>query len=391
MTAGGRRRGRMVAVVVLLVLALAAAGGAWWVLRGDGTGDESAAQPVVRDGELVDARTGDPWVPRGINWSSFEYACAQGWGFSALDSMGADPYAEQAAVIAGWGADTVRLPLNQDCWLGTRGAPVSDDFDSRTPVEYRLAVGEFVDALNAEGLVVVLDLHSRKRIGSPEFGNLAMPDSESLAFWRSVAAHYADRPSVLFDAFNEPSSRYDSRDRLVFDPSWACWRDGGCQAPVEDDRSVTKQDGPTYDAQGMGDVIETIRTAGAQQPILLSGLDYANDLSRWAEFAPEDDQLVAAFHAYDFKDCRERCWEEVIGPLADRVPVLTSELGATDPLDGWVADYLRWADDRDIGSLLWVWAEHPGDPMALVTDIGGRASPWGELARRWLRQGVDAL
>lgn len=391
MTAGGRHRGRTVAVVALLVLALAAAGGVWWVLRGDPARTADAAQPVVRDGELVDARTGDPWVPRGINWSSFEYACAQGWGLSALDSLGSDPSRAQAAVIAGWGADTVRLPLNQDCWLGTRGAPVSDDFDSRTPDEYRAAVRDFVDALNAEGLVVVLDLHSRKRIGSPEYGDLAMPDSESLAFWRSVAAQYADRPSVLFDAFNEPASRDDARGREVLDLSWECWRDGGCQAPVEDDTSVTKPDGATYDAQGMGDVVETIRAAGAEQPILLSGLDHANDLSRWGEFAPEDDQLVAAFHAYDVRGCRERCWDEVIGPLADRVPVLTSELGAADPLDGWVADYLRWADDHGIGSLLWVWAEHPGDPMALVSDLTGEPTAWGELARAWFRRGVDGL
>lgn len=391
MAPGGRHRGRVAALVVLLLVLGAAAGGAWWLFRdgrADGTG---AAHPVVRDGELVDARTGEPWVPRGINWSSFEYACAQGWGFSVLDSMGADPYGTQAATIASWGADTVRLPLNQDCWLGTRGAPVSDDFDSRTPVEYRTAVGDFVDALEAEGLVVVLDLHSRKRIGSPEFGNLAMPDSESLAFWRSVAAQYADRPSVLFDAFNEPYSRYDAADRLVFDLSWECWAAGGCQAPVEDDRSATEQGGATYDAQGMSDVVETIRAAGAEQPILLSGLDYANDLSRWAEVVPDDDQLVAAFHAYDFKDCTRRCWEEVIAPLADEVPVLTSELGATDPLDGFVVDYLQWAEDHDIGSLLWVWAEHPGDPMALVEDLSGRPTAWGRLAEQWFRGGPDAL
>lgn len=391
MASEGRHRGRAVALAVLLVVLGAAAGGAWWYLQDRPGDDTGAARPVVRDGELVDERTGEPWVPRGLNWSSFEYACAQGWGFSSLDSMGADPYGTQAATIASWGADTVRLPLNQDCWLGTRGAPVSDDFDSRTPVEYRTAVGDFVDALNAQGLVVVLDLHSRKRIGSPEFGNLAMPDSESLAFWRSVAAQYADRPSVLFDAFNEPHSRYDAADRLVFDLSWECWAAGGCGAPVEDDRTVTKQGGATYDAQGMADVVETIRGAGADQPILLSGIDYANDLSRWRDLAPDDDQLVAAFHAYDFKDCTRRCWDEVIAPLAEEVPVLTSELGATDPLDGFVVDYLRWAEDHDIGSLLWVWAEHPGDPMALVSDLSGEPTAWGALARTWFRTGTDGL
>ncbi len=197
-------------------------------------------------------------------------------------------------------------------------------------------MADFVDALNAHGLVVVLDLHSRKRIGVPEFGNLAMPDAESLAFWRSVAQEYADHPSVMFDAFNEPYSRYDAADRLVFDLTWECWRDGGCAAPAEDDRSATTGR-TTYAAQGMQAVVDAIRDAGAEQPVLLGGLDYANDLSRWLEFRPEDDQLVAAFHSYDFKECGTRaCWDEVLAPLARTVPVLTSELGATDPLDGYV-------------------------------------------------------
>ena len=53
-------------------------------------------------------------------------------------------------------------------------------------------------------------------------------------------------------------------------------------------------------------MVDAIRNAGAAQPILLGGLDYANDLAHWLEFAPDDDQLVAAFHSYDFKECGDR-------------------------------------------------------------------------------------
>jgi hypothetical protein len=325
-------------------------------------------------------------VPRGVNWSSFEYACAQGWGLSALDSLVAiDPHSYEAEAIAGWGANTVRLPLNQDCWLGTRGAPVSDQSVARTPAAYRAEVEEFVDALNRAGLVVVLDLHSRKRIGDPEFGNLAMPDSESVAFWRSVAEQFRDNPSVMFDAFNEPYSRYnDRRERWVFELSWKCWRDGGCRAPLADDQTPTVGQ-PSYPVQGMESVVDTIRDAGAGQPVLLSGLDYANDLSHWLEFKPDDDQLVAAFHSYDFQKCNERqCWDDILGRLADSVPVLTSELGATDPTDGYVDSYLEWADERGLGVLFWVWANHPTDPMSLLRDQGGKPTDYGRLARAWL-------
>ncbi len=347
--------------------------------------DTGAAQPTVVENRLVDARTDRDFVPRGVNWTSFEYACAQGWGLSSLDTSGGTPtpYDAQAAAMAAWGANTVRLPLNQDCWLGTRGAPVSDQYEERTYQDYRADVVRFVHALNSHGLVVILDLHSRKRAQSPEFGNLAMPDAESLLFWRSVATAYQHNPSVMFDAFNEPYSRYDATDDLVFDLTWSCWRDGGCTAPVEDDRTATNGE-RTYPVQGMAAVVEEIRAAGAQQPVLLGGLDYANDLSRWREFAPDDDQLVAAFHSYDFKACTRTCWDEVLAPLADSVPVLTSELGAEDPLDGYVADYLDWADDHGVGALFWVWAAHEGDPMSLLVEQGGTPTPYGELARSWL-------
>lgn len=377
-------------VVLGLVVVLVAGGVLYTQLRSPiasfGSPDTGAPHPVVDGNRIVDERNGLAFVPRGVNWSSFEYACAQGWGYSALDNIVArDPYATEAKMIAKWGTNTVRLPLNQDCWLGTRGAPVSDQYEERTVAGYRDEVRKFVAALNDEGLVVILDLHSRKRIGQPEFGNLAMPDSESIAFWNSVATAYAGNPSVMFDAFNEPYSRYNaSGTTFLFDLTWKCWRDGGCQAPAEDDQTATLGR-VTYTVQGMAAVLSAIRSAGAEQPVLLGGLDYANDLSHWAEFAPDDDQIVAAVHSYDFKDCAdEQCWNDVLGNLADRVPVITSELGAEHPEDGYVDRYLAWADEHEIGVLFWVWADHPADPMALVTDERGHPTAYGLTARKWL-------
>lgn len=413
----GRARGAgaLLLVLVLLTAVGAAAAGTWWALR-DAVPASTAAEPVVRDGELVDARTGDPWVPRGVVWGSFETACAQGWGYSALDALGGPGRASgggagdageadreaaasaQADVLASWAVDTVRLPLNQDCWLGTRGAPVSDEFAARTPAGYRAAVDAFVEALNARGMVVVLTLHSRKRIGSPEAGSLAMPDSESLAFWRAVAARYAERPSVLFEAFHEPHSREDTAGRRVLDLDWACWRDGGCRAPVEDDGVPVKAGGPTYDAQGMADVVAAIRRAGAAQPVLLPGPDRARDLSAWREWVPDDEQLVATVHVgspttgasvatSDEPGCGPSCWRQVLAPLAKRVPLLTTELGPGDLEQDEPAAHLRWAAAHGVGVLARSWVERPGDPEALVEDLSGRPTEWGELVRTWLREG----
>lgn len=343
----------------------------------------SAPEPVVRGDQLIDSRSGAPFVPRGVDWSSFEYACTQGWGYSALDTLGADGGAAVARAMRGWDIDTVRLPLNEDCWLGTRGAPVSGKYATLTAAGYRAAVAGFVADLNAEGIVVILDLQSRRQQGADTFDDLPMPDAQSLTFWRQVAAAYASDRSVMFDAFNEPYSIPAQSGHPAFSLTWQCWSAGGCTAPVTDADDVPT--GPSYRAVGMTQVVKAIRTAGASQPILLGGLDYANDLSEWLQYAPHDDQLVAAVHSYDFKPCSDAsCWDSVLAPLAERVPLLTSELGATNPLGGYVSSYLDWADAHHVGVLFWAWEDSSTDSMALTLNETGTPTAYGRLAQGWL-------
>ena len=352
----------------------------------DGRG---APEPVVEGNQILDARDGSVLVPRGINWSSFEYACTQGWGYSALDVNGGSAAAEaEAAAMASWGANTIRLPVNQDCWLGTRGAPVSDSSTQRTAEGYRASIAEFIAALNREGLAVILDLQSRKRVDQNEFGNLAMPDAESLEFWESAAREYAGNPSVIFDAFNEPYSRYNNATASwALELSWECWRDGGCLAPVQDDRTEPLN-GETYQAVGMARVVETIRAAGATQPIILGGLDYANDLRKWLDHAPRDPQLIAAIHSYPFKRCNNvACWDQEVASLATSVPVLTAEVGDRDHNAPYVDSYVSWAKQHNIGWLVWVWDGTADNPMALVqSDRATATKPYGFRVRELLQQ-----
>ena len=79
-----------------------------------GTASAAAPKLEVKGRHLVDTRTGTTFVPRGVNWPSFEYACYYGYGYS--DAGGANtthPNATQARRIAGWHANTVRIPLNE--------------------------------------------------------------------------------------------------------------------------------------------------------------------------------------------------------------------------------------------------------------------------------------
>jgi hypothetical protein len=77
----------------------------------------------------------------------------------------------------------------------------------------------------------------------------------------------------------------------------------------------------------------------------------------------------------------------VLAPLADQVPLLTTELGPGAQLPGSAALHLQWAADHGVGVLARSWVERPGDPQALVEDLSGRPTAWGELVRSWLRGG----
>src|SRR5476649_1701953 len=106
---------RAAALVVALVVALVGAlVGIGQPLAASAT-VATAPTPVVVGNKLVDSRTNTTWVPHGANWPSFEYACSEGWAYSQADDTAA-----AAAAMQSWGINTVRVPLNQNCWLGSR-------------------------------------------------------------------------------------------------------------------------------------------------------------------------------------------------------------------------------------------------------------------------------
>jgi hypothetical protein len=157
----------------------------------------------------------------------------------------------------------------------------------------------------------------------------------------------------MFDAFNEPYSRYDG-DVLTFDLGWDCWLNGGCDAPAVNENEG--DNGETFTVMGMQGLVQAIRDAGATQPILLGGLSYSNDLSEWLDHRPADDQLVASFHNYPGQGCDNvGCWDDVIATVAAEVPVVTTEFGQNDCDDSHVTSYMDWADQHDVGYLAWEW------------------------------------
>lgn len=341
------------------------------------------AAPVVavEGADLVDRRTGEPVQLVGANWPGFEYACIQGWG---LNEGGATDAA--VAAMVDWGFTAVRVPLNQQCW-----------FDDRPEVafgsgeQYRTAVRAWVERLTDAGLVVILDLHWSAPAPALADGLRPMPDADSPRFWAAVATEYRKHQGVLLDLFNEPHSRYDPEaERYAFELDWACWANGGCAPPVENDLTLPLST-ETYAAIGMADLVAAVRATGANQPLLLSGIDYANDLRGWLDAAPDDDQLVASLHAYPGNRCAdEACWNAEIAPLAERVPVVMAEFGQSDGGDDHLRRAFTWADEHLSGALAWAWwsipaaESEPNAAFSLVDDELQPRAPSGTALRELL-------
>jgi putative cell wall-binding protein len=274
--------------------------------------------------------------------------------------------------MASWRINVVRLPLNQDCWLGLQGSPAGS---GRTAAGYRAAVHDWVSILHSAGIAVILDLHSSAPAGYSAHGQRAMADAQSVTFWSSLATSFATDPSVIFDLFNEPYSR------SPFTLTWSCWKSGGCQAPVEDDYSPIGPAHATYAVAGMDALVAAVRAAGAPQPVMLGGLNYSNDLTGWLASRPTDDQLVASWHNYPGQGCSSAtCWNAQILPVAAVVPVVTGEFGqnssATDA--GYMEPFMNWADANGIGYLPWAWWDVPASESvsnSIYALINGDFSP----------------
>jgi hypothetical protein len=165
----------------------------------------------VEGSALIDA--GRPVRLLGVNHSGGEYACVKAGGYGVFDSAADDAL---VGAMLGWHVNTVRLPLNEACWLGLAGVK-----PAYAGAAYRSAVSAFVARFRLRGVYVVLDLHwSAPGTNVPTEQQPMADEDHAPDFWRSVAATFKADAGVIFDVFNEP---YLSPENIVgaVDP-WDC-------------------------------------------------------------------------------------------------------------------------------------------------------------------------
>jgi endoglucanase len=267
-----------------------------------------------------------------------------------------------------WKLNAVRVPLNEDCWLGINGVPPVTSGKA-----YQTAIATFVKMLRAHNLYVVLDLHWSAPGTTLARTQQPMADEDhSPAFWTSVAGAFKDDTGVLFELYNEPfidPANADTPD------VWACWL-AGCTI------KAAPPIGASWKSAGMQSMVDAVRGTGARNIIVLGGLHYANDLSGLLAHMPSDPlkQLTAGFHVYNFSwPCTTAaCWTSTIGSVASQIPVITGELGENDCAHGFIDAFTEWADPHGLSYFGWawnVWDCRTGP--ALITDYEGTPTALG--------------
>jgi hypothetical protein len=337
--------------------------------------DTSDEPPALRvsGNKLVDA-DGTTRRLLGVNRSGGEFMCVQGRGIF-------DGPVDDAAIkaIADWNVNTVRIPLNEECWLG-----LSNIQPAYGGANYVNAVKDLVARVKAHGMTPMLELHWS---WGQYTGNSAgcsdvhascqkpMPDMQyTPAFWTSVATTFKNDPAVVFDLFNEP---YPDRATSTATQAWQCWRDGGTCPGIG------------YEVAGMQDLVDAIRSTGAQNLILAGGLAYSNDLSQWLTYKPTDPagNLAAAWHVYNFNSCANAsCWNSTLAPVAAQVPLVAGEIGENTCSHGFVDQVMQWFDDRGLSYLGWTWNTWDcSSGPSLISHYDGTPTAYGIGLRDHLR------
>jgi len=255
--------------------------------------------------------------------------------------------------MASWGANTVRIALNQDYWLV--GA-------TNYSGSYNATVLQAVQFAKYAGLTVILDLHwsDKGDLKTNKPDQQIMADTNSITFWKQVADVYKNDPEVLFELYNEPH-----------DISWDVWLSGGYAGG--------------FQVAGYQQLYDAVRSTGAQNVVIVGGLNWAYDLSGVASHQVQGVNIMYATHPYDFPGKQPSDWNAGFGYLAATYPVIATEFGSGDCSPTYVQNFVDYAQRLNIHWTAWAW--YPGGCTfpALITDWNGTPSVPGEVIKKALQ------
>ena len=328
----------------------------------------TANGPYSVKGNTVVGANGQPYLIHGIARDGLEYNCS---GEGPLDQQHLAYLGTGVNTTTGtyWGANTVRLPLSEGFWLkGAPGYPC-------TAAQYQSTVKQVVDTLTALKLNVMLDLQWTDAGGQSGQGGgpWSMADADSVVFWQQVAPIYKSYSSVLFEAYNEPHPG-----------TWACWT-GACtmtsDSGYSDDCKCSKTF--TYPGVGMQALVNAIRGTGANNLVLVGGMQWGFDLSQLNTYKLTGTNIVYDTHPYyPYTDKLPNTWDAAFGIPSRTFPVVSAESGEYDCDSTYESQLLSYFDAHQIGwtSFSWSLRGNTCTYPLLITDYNGTPSAGYGLA-----------
>lgn len=371
----------------------------------------------VKGNRLIDSQ-GKVLQLRGVNVSGLEFTHINGqpepdgWG-------GQKP---NLKAIKSWNANAIRVPLNEASYLGLltydlpQGNGKATERKGDPTGRYRQLVRDVVDEATALGFYVILDLHKNAPNATVAGQSKPVPISprsqaqnemadadHSPNFWKAVANDYKGHPNVIFDLFNEPHIDNFELPSGTWDPrvgSWIILRDGGTGRLFYGSDAVIQQ---RWKSAGMQSLVDAVRSTGATNVVMVSGVSWAQDLSRWVEYVPKDPlgQLACSWHAYpkygakhgtpEYNDpgMGPDAWGWIDKILASGYPIIIGETGDRSAPGTTTAPFLAritaWADKNSVSVVGWSWNAWGSEDACLIKDASGTPTDgYGKAFRDWL-------
>lgn len=202
------------------------------------------------------------------------------------------------AELKNWGANIVRIPVHPSAWR------------KHGKKEYLKMLDQIVVWSNELGMYVIMDWHSIGNLKSEMFQNNSYYTTrgETNDFWRTVSERYVGINAVAFyELFNEPTV-FNGRLGTV---NWGEWK------------AINEE------------MITIIQSHNPQAICLVAGFNWAYDLTPVAKAPIDKENIAYVSHPYPMKVKApfEANWERDFGFVADKYPVMATEIGyqrATD-------------------------------------------------------------
>ena len=318
----------------------------------------------------------------GVNHSGSEFLCITGGSAGNLGRGIIEGPTDIAGLqsMTSWHANAVRLPLNEDCWLGING--VNPQYGG---ANYRNVIVNYVNTLHQAGLYVILDLHWSNPGSLPASTQQPLPDLDHApAFWTSVANAFKNDPATVFDLFNEPFVYNSYTTNPNQDPD-LCWRDG-CSFKQYICGGSTYTCPYTWQSAGSQLLLNTVRATGATNVVMVGCLGWGADCTYFLQNRPSDpkNQMAVSTHQYQCSTCPTdpTGWisslNTVIAPIGAQFPIVVGELGdstVADPI--FVKTEVPWFDAHGLSYLGWTWNDWSGyTENVLITNYNGTPTPF---------------